>query len=338
MRQRVHDAAEAAWRRSVAQRRARRRYAWLAAAGVVLAIAATLASLRPGADLSPARIAASPGPLLGTVAKIEGSVYLVRAGETRRLQVAGRGSSGGSGSDDNDDSDDSVRVGDTLRTGAGGRAALVLAGGLSLRLNNGTALTFRSPEQAAVEHGAVYVDAGLSGERRAFEPFELVTRFGSVSHVGTQYEVNVDDADLRVRVREGSVTIERGGRRIVGESGEQLTLPESGSPVRKAIATHGESWAWIDGLAAVEARDPYPVLSLLQWISRQTGRRLEFESPAVEARARALTLHGVEGLTPEEALDVVRATTALGCSARGDALRVTAAGEADTAAAAGASR
>jgi ferric-dicitrate binding protein FerR (iron transport regulator) len=281
---------------------------------------------------------------LGTVAKLEGPVYLVRAGETRRLQVGGGGGGGGgAGRDDSsgsrrggdsgavDDVDGSVRLGDTLRTGAGGRAALILADGMSVRVNNGTALTFRSREEAVIEHGAVYVDAGSPGERPALEPFELVTRFGSVSHVGTQYEVNVEEADLRVRVREGSVAIERGGRRIVGESGEQLTVPESGAPVRKAIETHGESWAWIDGLAAVEARDPYPVLSLLQWVSRQTGRRLEFESSAVEARARALTLHGVEGLTPEEALDVVRATTALGCTMRGDALYVTAADAANSA-------
>ncbi|HEU4618258.1 MAG TPA: FecR family protein [Gammaproteobacteria bacterium] len=295
-RARVYAATRQVWRRKVADRQARqRRVAWIAAAAAVVAAVGAL-TLREGARPPEADVAASVP--VAKVAKIEGSVYVVRDGTEHALTAEG-----GPG--------EAVRAGDALSTSAGGGVALAFGDGLSLRVGQNSLLVLESPSKAGVERGLVYLDAGKTAGSRAM-PFELETPLGAVRHLGTQYEALVGDGTVTVRVREGSVAIVDGTARVVGEAGEQITLREHAQPRREAVATHGADWEWIEQLAAVAARDDYPAAELLRWIARETGRRLEYESADAESGAAATTLHGLAGLTPQEALEAVAGTTRLG--------------------------
>jgi ferric-dicitrate binding protein FerR (iron transport regulator) len=316
-RARVYSATHAAWRRSVAQRRARRnRFGWMAAAVAAVAAVGLLTVYQTGRG--PAGDAVTGAPI-ATVAKVEGSVYVIRGGAERRLSAdAGLG--------------ESVGAGETVSTSADGGLALAYAGGLSLRIGHDSLLVLESSTEATVERGLVYVDAGraepTSGSAASAPSarFELATPLGSVRHIGTQYEAIVAGSAVTVRVREGSVGIVAaadGGREVVGEAGQQIRLRAGAQPRKTTFATHGAEWAWVEQLATIRARNDYRVADLLEWIARETGRRLEYESEDVETSAAASTLHGLQGLTPQEALEVVAGTTRLAYRLVEDRLVVT---------------
>jgi ferric-dicitrate binding protein FerR (iron transport regulator) len=278
------------------------------AAAAAVAAAAVVLTVRDAPRAPADAVAGAP---VATVAKIEGSVYVVRGGAERRLSADdGRGAI--------------VRAGESLSTSADGGVALAYADGLSLRVGEGSLLVLESATKAAIERGLVYVDAGRTPVgASAPAPFELETPLGSVRHTGTQYEATVRAGAVTVRVREGSVEVVDGTRAVAGEAGEEIMLDERAEPRTRAIATHGAEWAWVEELAAIEARDSYPVAEVLDWIARETGRRLEYASPDAETSAAAATLHGLQGLTPREALEVIAGTTRLGYRLVDDRLVVT---------------
>jgi hypothetical protein len=250
------------------------------------------------------------------VGKTEGSVYVLRGGRRQSLP-------------DGLDGTYTLLVGDTLVSSGDGGVALTLAHDVSLRIDGGTQLKFDSTSQASLDRGRIYVDSGVSSSSAdaaaTVSPgavFDIATPFGTVTHLGTQYELVVDSSALTLRVREGSVAIGHGAARLVGTSGEQLTLRYSGAAERANIATDGASWSWAENLAAVPHEDRYAAFMLLTWIARETGRHLQFANASVEARARSTMLHGVEGLNPDETLDVLRGTTDLVYTLQGDVLLV----------------
>ena len=209
----------------------------------------------------------------------------------------------------NEGSDRAIEQGDTLVVAPGAAAAIVLPGGETLRLDANSALKFVASDRVELEQGRVYFDSG----KTVFDDsaFSITTRYGDVRHVGTQYEALLGRFDLRVRVREGSVSIRDDSQELIGRAGEQIVLPESGQPVRSEISPFDPDWRWTENLAGVPEASEYDLTELLSWIARQTGRELRYETPAVEDEAAGLVLHSVGGLTPLETFDVIASTTAL---------------------------
>ena len=64
---------------------------------------------------------------------------------------------------------------------------------------------------------------------------EIVTPAGTARDIGTQFELRVAGSALRLRVREGSVSIDRGGRSLTGGAGEQIAIDAQGGISRDAI-------------------------------------------------------------------------------------------------------
>ena len=74
-------------------------------------------------------------------------------------------------------------------------------------------------------------------------------------------------------------------------------------------------------LAAPELIDA--VAQFLAWAARETGREVAYGSPAAEAEAVGIVVHGsIAGLTPAEALDAVLATTSVHAAISGGQLVV----------------
>src|SRR6185295_18258125 len=99
--------------------------------------------------------------------------------------------------------DATVRIGETLTTGAEGLVALRLLDGVSLRLDHDTRIEFVDDSQVNLLDGAVYVDAGTTPH--ASRSLRVSTPAGVVWHVGTQYEARIVNGATRIRVREGRV-------------------------------------------------------------------------------------------------------------------------------------
>jgi ferric-dicitrate binding protein FerR (iron transport regulator) len=285
--ERVYAVAESVWRGTLARRR-RRRAAWAVAASLVLAaVVARLAGDVGGP--APAALAARSDRVVGEVASLA-------PGDTVWRPVAADRAS--------------LPAGTRLRSGTAAGAGLVLAGGTSLRLGASTEILLESAGRAHLRSGRVYVDAGP--RPGVASPLEIVTAQGSVSHVGTQFELAYGQEGLRLRVREGSVLLQRGGSATSAAGGTEIFLGADGTLRRATVAGHGPDWDWVQALApAPELRDR-PLSVLLQWVARETGREVRFARPELRERAGRTTLHGAaESLLPMEALAAVLATTDL---------------------------
>jgi len=299
-RARVYAAVHAAWRQSHAAKpaapaartalRARPALRWLALAASVAAIAVSVVLLR-----SPESVA---GPAVATLQSARGELLIERAGQ-RGWQPAGMGVP----------AEAELRDGDRLRTTADGRAELVLAHSVSLRVHADTQLVFRSRDRIDLERGTVYLDSGAT--EHAGVAVHLRTPLGEVWDTGTQFELHTGDRSLRIRVREGAVRFEDGDRSLDSGAGDELLIPAQGEAVRAHISPYDDAWNWAADLASFRPQGDYSAATLLDWISRETGRALQYDSAATRMHAEALRLHGAEGLSPVETLDVVAATTDL---------------------------
>ena len=202
-----------------------------------------------------------------------------------------------------------VKPGSRLATEASGRLALRLANGTGVRLDQSTALGIETADRLSLERGRIYVDTqgrGAGGSVR------VRTARGTVSDVGTQFEVAHIDESVRVRIREGAIVVDAETGRIQGGSGEEMLIQPDGSVARARIEPFDDHWAWVGEIAPSFDIDGRTPLEFLAWVARETGRELQFADRPSEQAARATVLHGsVQGFTPAEALAAVLATTNL---------------------------
>lgn len=298
----VRAAVQAEWRAALAARERRRRVTqWSVAAGIAVA-AVGVWMARPLYTTSQAPVAA--------LARAEGTVEY-RTGHRGDWQDLPAHAN--------------LRTGDELRTGPEGRAAVRLASGVELRLDNATRVAFDDSHHARLRRGGVYVDSGVNGADTARD-LELDTPEGTVRHLGTQYEVRVGDGTLRIAVREGLVAVDQRGGDVVGKAGEQLTL-QGGQVSRIAVAPNSSAWAWVGSITPPFAIEGRSVDEFLAWAGRETGRQVVYASPQAAERARAILLKGsVSGLEPDAAVTAVLSTTTLRPELQGGRIRVDTAG------------
>jgi hypothetical protein len=289
--QQVLTAATAAFRKKFAKRRGRT-WVFMAAAASVAAVALLL---QWNGTSTLAQVA--------TVARVIGAVELETAGSWMPMTEAGGALASGTG----------------VRTLAGGGVALALDGGASLRLAAATEVQMDGPRRIMLRSGTIYLDnRGSVGTR-----YQIASPAGTARDVGTQFELHVAGSTLRLRVREGRVEVDRTGQLVTGSAGEQLEINVLGDVSRSSIATTDVAWQWSETLAPAPDIDGKPAAVLLDWVARETGRRLHYESAIVETRAATVILHGnIRQLAPLAALDVMLATTDLEYSLVGDTMEV----------------
>jgi ferric-dicitrate binding protein FerR (iron transport regulator) len=277
------------WRAMVSERRGRRRVRTgfaLAASLVVAAVCAWLMVSRPDGAETP----------IATMAIALNDVR-VRAHWLRGWEPATTGLA--------------LSAGETLETGANGRAALALPGIASVRLDHDTRVRLASVDRLVIERGGLYVDAGEHASRESRLVVE--TPAGDLRHVGTQYEVRLAGERVQLRVREGRVQWRSlSGDVEDGEAGEQLTIAADGAISRARSKSYGESWDWIASTAPAVDIEGRPLAEFLAWAGRELGRDIVFATPEVADEATRIVVHGsVAGLTPARALEAVLATTSV---------------------------
>lgn len=217
---------------------------------------------------------------------------------------------------------DGLVAGTELATPAGEspvQLALRMTTGHSVRLDAGSKVRLASAVRLELERGAVYVDSGVEG---ASFGLEIVTPLGTVREVGTQFEVRLNGT-MRVRVREGSVTLSHAGRTFSASHGEQLTMDSAGAVDRAALATTGPDWDWVLVAAPGLDIEGRTLGSYLQWISRETGWQVRYEDAELEAAANDILYGSIVGLTPADSLGAVLPSSGLGYRVEDGALVIT---------------
>lgn len=279
------EAARSSWRRHL-RRSARRRT--VAAAGIVAALAAVLV-LGIGLTLRRPDVPAVPRPL-GRIELQTGEVAFSGPAAEPRI----------------------VNVGTVISTAGGGRAALRLGGGSSLRIDVASVVRIASASSVVLERGAVYVDTGaLAQGKSAGETLAIATALGTVRHVGTQFEVRLLEngavpESLRVRVREGLVTVDRDGEILEARAGSELSLTARGEARRAETSAHGLTWEWTERAAPPLEIEGAALPAFLDWVSRETGLPWRYATPDLRRDTERVVLHGsIAGLTLDEALTLV---------------------------------
>jgi ferric-dicitrate binding protein FerR (iron transport regulator) len=272
---------ETEWRR-----RARRRRLWVAAG---LAVAATIVGAAFGLALR-----REPGASSGVVAEVQvvvDSVWSRGTSEHAEARALRPGQDVPSGAE--------------IATAEEGRAALLLASGHSVRLDGGTRLKVLSDHVLQLDRGAVYVD-GRGARGAAVVSVEVRTPQGTVRDVGTQFEVRELARALRLRVREGQISLDRQGSSLQLEAGQELELGRDGAITRRDLSPFGPEWDWVVDTAPRLDIAGRSLQEFLEWIARERGQSLSFESAEAAAAAPQIVLSGsIEGMTLEQALESV---------------------------------
>lgn len=287
----IHESARAAveqaWNESTSQRTSRRRALWLSAAGVAAMTFGLiwLALQRPSAEASDA----------ATLLAARGEVTVTTT-QDRQLIVAGS----------------RLPAGTTVRTAKTGFVLMTVA---SVTMHVGPQSTLRIGRAGRVRltDGRLYVESAVASEPSP--PLIVLTPFGQVSHLGTQFQVIVDSAAMTVSVRSGHVRVKEPDDRVQRlTEGDGLEVHRDGTVQRITVAPYGASWAWVDSLVPDFPIDGRPLSEFLAWYTRETGLKLVLMGPRTVAAVRRTTLSGsIAGLTPNQALAAVMATTDLEC-------------------------
>ncbi len=191
--------------------------------------------------------------------------------------------------------------------------------GGSLRLKSGSRLRILGMNQVELESGSLYV--ALTAPH-APQTLIVRTRLGLVEHIGTQFMLTLQGDSLDVGVREGAVRL-TGDASTAIAAGESVHVDRAGSVARRAVGPDDPGWAWVG--APLYAFDPegQPVMALLQWAALEKGRAVAFSTPEARALAERTVLHGsIRGLTVDQSLAMMLATTSLVAQIRDDAISV----------------
>lgn len=286
--EKVRDAVHGEWRHMVGQRARRRRIVGYAMAAGVAAVALAVTFT--------IQFIAAPATL-ARVERVVGSLEVDPAGfgEWRAVKPG-----------------EQVKTGDTLRTDESSSAALDFGDGVSVRIDAGSLIEFTAPERLALDHGGVYVDADPQSAAGAGKSQGLVveTPYGSVRHLGTQYQVRASRTGIEVSIREGRVEIANAAGTHIGAAGDQLHVARDGELSRSTISPHDASWQWASLVAPPIDIEQRPLTALVDWVSRETGKQIVYASPQLQAQAAQLILRGsVDELSPEQALAAALAPT-----------------------------
>ena len=281
MRARVQAASLVAWRGMLRARR-QRRLTLALAAGIVLCVTSVATWM-----LWPWHAT------VGSVAAFAGRVEILPRGSTLWLPLPAPAAP--------------LEAGTRLRSAAGAYVAIRFAVGSELRLAAGSEVQLHSARQLRLAAGRLYVDSGPAAAR-----MEVATPVGVVRDVGTQFELWLQPAGLRVRVRAGKVlwAAQRGGDELECRAGNELTATASGHIARRSIAPFDPEWDWVNAMSEVPQIEGLTLARFLEWVARESGRPLRFEPPAARLQAERVILHGqAPQLAPEAALQAVLVAT-----------------------------
>lgn len=282
VRRAVHDE----WRAVVARRKRRRR-------AVAFGIAATVALL-VGVVSWTLRFTGQDPPVTVTIARVDGEAKLFSTTMTPGRTI---------------DVGEPIPVGSVLTTDEETRIALAYGAATSVRIDRGSRIERASPDRFRLHSGAIYVDVPPQSQDG-----ELVieTQAGSVRHLGTQYQIRQANEAVEISIREGRVAIDRADGRALATAGERVRMTAAGRVERGAISAQDPSWDWAESTSPVFAIDDRTLAEFLEWVARETGRKVVYASTSAQRTAETLKLRGsIEGLDPDTALTAVLSTTEL---------------------------
>lgn len=288
----VRQAVRAEWQNLANKRQVRQRVLRFAiAASVLIGVFSVFSVFRtPVVDVVQ----------VATIEKSFGSIYLLgeesELRETRDLSI--------------------ILSGQTIVTGNKTGIALAWGSGGSLRVDENTRVEFTADNSVYLKSGQIYFDSepstlvtGIAADR--IDGFVVVTDYGEVAHIGTQFMTAVGADKLTVSVREGQVAVDGGYHDYVATPGQQVTFSGRQKPTILSISRTGSSWDWVNRTLPVVDVEGKTLYEYLLWVCRELGLEIEWQGRA-EQVARLAILKGSIDKEPAEAMKDRITTAALG--------------------------
>jgi len=283
----IREALHNEWTQRTRQRRVRRRMTgWAIAASVILGLFISTGLLwRATTDLQQ--------PILATVEKMNGDVYVSNEGEqpVRLLPST------------------DLEAGNMLSTNKGSHMALTWVNGESIRVNENSSVAFISSSEIELLAGHVYVDS--AGARIKGKAFSIRTPSGPVSHVGTQYITSITSDGITLSVREGEVSVGSGTDRTIARQGQKLSVSGNGRQSVTSIPVYGDNWQWVEQLAPDFNMDDRTMQEFLEWVGYETGLKIKYDSDETKVVAAQTRMHGMVNLEPLRAMELILQTSDL---------------------------
>jgi len=198
----------------------------------------------------------------------------------------------------------------SVLTGDGGGLSVQWGDDKTIRVDQNTRINLLSGNEIELVTGRIYVDVPPnSGTTGPNGKLSITTRFGTVSHTGTQFMVSANEEELDVKVREGTVTLKSGKQSLVSHQGEQTVVDATGAISSSDTSIYGDGWQWTEKLSPGYELEGSTVVDFLTWVHRETGKQVLYESPEALDSAGSTVLHGSVDLEPMQSLDLVLQTT-----------------------------
>lgn len=140
-----------------------------------------------------------------------------------------------------------LEPGATLVTGPRSMALVTLADGSTVTLDRDTSLAFddRDENLLRVAAGQILADVIPRGEGRPRLRLELPT--GSVSVLGTKFQVRASEDEARVDVARGTVEVRgKAGEPVRARAGQEAIVPLEGAPTVAPVRDLSELLGWAD--------------------------------------------------------------------------------------------
>ncbi|MEK1942081.1 MAG: FecR family protein [Pseudomonas sp.] len=180
-----------------------------------------------------------------------------------------------------------------------------------IELEDGSIIEMDARSRLNVEFSATQRHISLGGGAAVFHvqhdakrPFVVSAAGGTVTAIGTVFEVREQGAGIKVTCSEGVVAVNQSGARQLLSAGEQLRYGEQGISAQAKVDAEQEL-AWRQGLLVFKNR---PLQELVDELNRYHRGRIVLTS----ARIAALPVSGVFHLQrPDEALRHIEQTLQL---------------------------
>ena len=208
--------------------------------------------------------------------------------------------------------EETLMSGSVVTTAYDARLAIRWLAGESIRLDENTRLLLISETDIELISGRIYIDSHAD-DNKPDDKSELAinTPFGRVQHLGTQYMTSLTDGRIIVSVRQGSVAVTGNNEESIAKGGQQLSISSTGRVSLAPITIYGDSWQWVEEISPGFRLDGRSLSDFLDWVSRESGRSLEYGSAAAETMARDTVMHGTVDLQPMRALELMLQTSDL---------------------------
>lgn len=175
---------------------------------------------------------------------------------------------------------------------ANARATLRLIDQTIVQIAPSSRLTLHAGSELQLDHGRLFVDVNGRGSSVLVR-----TKWAAIRDIGTQFEVRSTDQALEVAMREGDteITLTHPPYQTVAattraQDADLITVASNASVQRHTIKRNAQRWQWLrEGTPSLPAGERV-LAKTLAWAARQSGRRIQFDSPLTQLLTEQVTV------------------------------------------------